>query len=267
MKRTWELVGVSKHFHTQVGGGRSRIVHHAVADVSLNVHEGERIAVIGESGSGKTTLSRVGLGLLAPDAGQVRLFGEDTASWGPRRWREARRGAQLLFQDPRAMLNPAMRLDQLLRESSRLHDPARDPARAADEILERVGLEGRGPALPHELSGGERRRAGIARLLLARPRLVVADEPTAGLDASLKAELVTLLLDRVGPGCSVVLISHDLPLVLWCCTRVLVMKDGRIVDRFATADVGRVAHHPHTEALLSASGLAPVRAPASESAP
>ncbi len=250
----WRLERVTKRFGraSWLGGTPP---HVAVQEASLEVAEGERVGLIGESGSGKTTLARVGLGLIPPDGGRISLFGEDTADWGPRRWRAARRHAQLLFQDPRAMLNPAMTLDQLLRESARLHDPDRACRAAAAEVLERVGLGGRGQALPHQLSGGERRRAGIARLLLAHPRLVVADEPTAGLDAALKAELAELLLDRVGPECAVVLISHDLPLVLWCCTRVLVLRAGRVVDTFATADLGRIAHHPHTLELLRAAGL------------
>jgi ABC-type glutathione transport system ATPase component len=250
----WRLEGVSKSYDG-ASWLRTGPRHPAVRDVSLEVAAGERVGLIGESGSGKTTLARVGLGLVPRDAGRVELLGEDTTGWSPRRWRAARHEAQLLFQDPRAMLNPAMRLGTLLRESARLHDPTRDADAAAAEVLARVGLAGREDALPHQLSGGERRRAGIARLLLARPRLVVADELTAGLDAALKAELVELLLDRVGRDCAVVLISHDVPVVLWSCTRVLVMNDGAIVDRFATADVGRTVHHPHTVALLQASGL------------
>lgn len=254
MSIVWRLDTVTKRFRS--GGWLSeRREHVAMRDVSLAVAEGDRVGVIGESGSGKTTLARVGLGLIAPDSGSVKLFGQDTAGWGRARWRAARHDAQLLFQDPRAMLNPSMTLGALLRESARLHDRNRDPAAAAESILARVGLEGRAGAYPGQLSGGERRRAGIARLLLARPRLVVADEPTTGLDAALKADLVQLLVDRVGARCAVVLISHDLPLVLWACSRVVVMQDGRVVDRFATEQVGRVEHHAHTIELLQAAGL------------
>jgi len=266
VSHAWELTGVTKRFRSRGWLGDQRPTHVAVSDATLTVEQGERVGIIGESGSGKTTLARVGLGLVAPEAGSIRLFGEDTSRWSARRWREARHDAQLLFQDPRAMLNPAMTLGQLLRESAHLHDRERDPREAAEEILAAVGLEGRDRALPGELSGGERRRAGIARLLLARPRLVVADEPTAGLDAALKAELVELLLDRVGVGCSVVLISHDLPMVLWCCTRVVVMNGGEIVDRFRTAQVGQVPHHPHTRELLRAAGVEEALDTAQESA-
>ena len=254
----WELVGVRKSF----GGGLvARAQHIAVDGVDLVVYEGERVGLVGESGSGKTTLVRAGLGLLPRDAGSVRLFGEDTATWGEARWRAQRRHAQLLFQDPKAMLNPAMTLGQLLRESSRLHRPEADAAREADAVLEQVGLAGRGGAFPGELSGGERRRAGIARLLLARPKLVVADEMTAGLDAALKATLLDLLFDRVGPSCAVVLISHDLPMVAWACERILVMHGGKIVDRFATAERGASDRHPYTVELMAAAGLGTEVAP------
>jgi ABC-type glutathione transport system ATPase component len=253
MQPVWEIEDLRKRY----GGGwlRLREPHVAVDGVSLTVNEGERVALIGESGSGKTTLARCGLGLVPRDGGAVRLFGEDTAGWGESRWRAARKHAQLLFQDPRAMLNPAMTLGQLLRESAALHRPAADPNKEAARVLSEVGLSGRDRALPGELSGGEMRRAGIARLLLARPKLVVADEPTAGLDAALKASLIELLLDRVGPRCAVVLISHDLPVVAWACERIVVMQAGRVVDAFRTSEMGS-GRHPYTVRLLAAAGMA-----------
>jgi ABC-type glutathione transport system ATPase component len=155
-----------------------------------------------------------------------------------------------------------MSLAALLDESARLHRPEANARHERQRALDEVGLGGRGEAYPHELSGGELRRAGVARLLLARPRLVVADEPTAGLDAALKASLVELLLERLGPRCAFVLISHDLPVVAWACDRMLVMKGGRIVDRFETAplrrgatDVGPAERDPVTERLLAAAGM------------
>lgn len=244
----WRLRGVSKTFRPRgLLGGRG---HPAVVDADLEVRPGERVAIIGESGSGKTTLARLGLGLVRPDAGTIALDGAPVT--GPLRGR----GAQLLFQDPRAMLNPGLSLGALLRESARVHQPDEDPARLAAEALERVGLGGRDGALPYELSGGERRRAGLARVLLARPRLLVADEPTAGLDAALKADLLELLVERAGPDCAVVVISHDLPLVLWACQRVVVMQAGRVVDRFAAATLHEHTPHPATAALLGAAGIA-----------
>lgn len=243
----WRLAGVRKRFSRRgLFGGAS---HLALDGVDIEVRAGERVAIIGESGSGKTTLARVGLGLIPADAGEIRLLGQIVR-------RSVRgRGAQLLVQDPRAMLNPGLSLGALLRESARRHQPGEDARTLAAKALDEVGLGGRASALPHELSGGERRRAGLARVLLARPSLLVADEPTAGLDAGLKADLIELMLERAGPDCAVVLISHDLPLVLWACQRVVVMEGGRVVDRFATASRGRHEPHAATAALLDAAGL------------
>ena len=169
----WRLTAITKSF----GGGwmSSRPGHLALDAASVAVEAGERVGIIGESGAGKTTLARIGLGLVPPDSGTIELFGEDATRWSSSQWRKARRHAQLLFQNPRAMLNARMTLGRLLRESAALHRPEADARAEALRVLEEVGLTGRDKAFPRELSGGERRRAGIARLLLAKPRLVVAD--------------------------------------------------------------------------------------------
>jgi peptide/nickel transport system ATP-binding protein len=248
----WELRGVGVTFRS---GLLARRAHPALRGIDLAVAPGERLAIIGESGSGKTTLARVGLGLVRPDAGTVHLLGADRTRASGGEWRALRSRAQLLFQDPGSMLNAAFPIGASLRESARLHRAGEDPRALVDEILHAVGLGGRGRALPSELSGGERRRAGLARVLLARPSLLVADEPTAGLDAALKADLLELMLERAGPDCAVVVISHDLPLVLFACTRVVVMQAGRIVDDFRPEALAGHAPHPATAALLAAAGL------------
>lgn len=153
------------------------------------------------------------------------------------------------------MLNPSMTIGQLLHESARLHRPGTPAAAHVREILAQVGLAGRESARPHQLSGGERRRAGIARILLARPRLILADEPTAGLDAPLKASILETLFENSAPESAIVLISHDLPMVAWACHRILVMYQGTIVDRFPTAALHHAERHPYTQQLLAASGL------------
>lgn len=252
MERVWELTGVQKRF-----AGADGRIHAAVAGVDLAVEQGERVGLIGASGSGKSTLARVGLGLLAFDAGSVRLFGEDTASWSRQRWAAVRSKAQVLFQDPRSMLNPWLPIGALLEESAALHRPGEDAATVASQVLASVGLQGRSDALSGELSGGERRRAGLARVLVSRPALLVADEPTAGLDAARKGELLELLLDGAGRECAVVLVSHDLAAVAWCCDRVVVMSDGRIVDEFAPTSLrtpGWRPRHALTTELLTARG-------------
>ncbi|TNE89109.1 MAG: ATP-binding cassette domain-containing protein [Deltaproteobacteria bacterium] len=249
----WQLANL--HVAYRSGPPWRPTQHDVLRGASLSVAAGERIGLIGASGAGKTTLIRAGLGLVPHDRGQVHLLGEDTAGWSARRWRASRHHAQLLFQSPRAMLHPTMPLARLLRESARLHRPEESAGKAVAEVLEAVGLRGRDHARAHELSGGERRRAGIARLLLAKPRLVVADELTAGLDASLKAEIVELLLDRVGPECAVVLVSHDLPLLTWSVDRIAVVDGGQVVESCDPAALASADRHPATRKLARDAGL------------
>lgn len=262
----WTLDNVSQSFPS--GPWFAPTVVNAVRGVSLQVEPGARLAIIGESGSGKSTLVRTGLGLLRPTAGSVHLFGNNTASWRESDWRSARHHAQLLFQDPAAMLHPAVALGVLLEESCRVHRPGVEAAPVVAELLEAVGLPGRQDARLHHLSGGEQRRAGIARVLMAETRLLVADEPTAGLDAALKADLVSLMLERAGPECAFVLVSHDLPLVLWACSQVAVMDAGELVDTFHVSNAQDPSRHPRTQALFAAAGIHPQAVPqALEGAP
>ncbi|MCO4743419.1 MAG: ABC transporter ATP-binding protein [Proteobacteria bacterium] len=233
-----------------------RVEEHPILNgASLDVAPGERVGLIGSSGAGKTTLIRAGMGLLKPDSGSVHILGEEATHWSPRQWTAARHRIQILFQSPRAMLHPTMPIARLLHESARLHRPGESSSKAVDEVLDAVGLSGRGGALAGQLSGGERRRAGIARLLLAKPSLVVADEPTAGLDASLKAEIVELLLDRLGPDCAVVLVSHDLPLVAWACSRVAVVDGGTVVESCDAQLLTAPERHAATRKLVRDAGL------------
>jgi peptide/nickel transport system ATP-binding protein len=227
----------------------------AVAGVDLELRRGEVLGLIGESGSGKTTLVRAALGLLPFDEGRVELLGRDLSCLSGSELRALRRDVQLVFQNPDSMLNPGLTVREHLDESARLHRPDSEPEDLVARTIRQVGLEQRLDALPRHLSGGEKRRVGVARVLIADPALVVADEPTAGLDAALKGSLIDLLLAARGQDRATLLVSHDLPLMAYACDRLLVMRGGEIVDRLRVDELGAVPHHPYTESLLMNAGM------------
>ena len=239
----------------------------ALDDVSLSVYEGEVVALIGESGSGKTTLGKVITRLTTVDEGEVFLDGEDLFALDRATLRERRRSIQMVFQNQTANLHPKMTVHEMLDESLRLHRPGLDAEQRkshADALLDRVGLSERADQRPTSMSGGERRRAGLARILATKPKLIVADEPTSGLDAAIKLQIIELLKELKGDALTYLLISHDLGLVRRIADRVVVMLKGRIVEEVAASELGKNrAHHPYTERLMRAVDLDRARKPAS----
>lgn len=238
------------------GGWLQGPAHHAVKGVSLTLPTGRVTGLIGESGSGKTSLVLAALGLV-PSTGGVRLLGEDLRAQSRPALRRLRARAQMIFQDPASMLNPGWSVRQHLRESAALHQSDRDAEHIIGKVARQVGLEQRLDALPGQLSGGEQRRAGVARVLLADPTLIIADEPTAGLDAALRAGLMDLILAAQSPERALLIVSHDLALIRYACEHVWVMYQGAIVESVATTELGRATHHPYTARLLDSAGLLP----------
>lgn len=245
-----ELDGIRVDFRTRHGAVS------AVDGVSLEVQHNEAVGLVGESGSGKSTLGRVALRLQPPTAGRVSFAGEDITSWRGAPLRALRRRFQLVLQDPLASLNPRMTVGAIVGEP--LHAlfgvrGAEQRARVA-AVLDRVHLPAHMVArYPHELSGGQAQRVGIARALVVQPDLVVADEPVSSLDASVAAQIMALLAElKAEEGIAYLVISHDLSLVRHLCERVAVMYLGRIVEEGPAERVFRSPSHPYTAALLSA---------------
>jgi peptide/nickel transport system ATP-binding protein len=229
----------------------------AVDGVSLELAAGETLAIVGESGSGKTTLARMLLRLIEPDSGELLLDGRDFLAARGAELRALRREMQMVFQDPFASLDPRMRVGAIVGEPLEIHEPrfGRSDRRArVVEVLRAVGLDEHALArYPHEFSGGQRQRIGIARALVLRPRLVVADEPVSALDVSVGAQILELLQDLQRDfALTYLLISHSLPVVAQLATRIAVMQGGRIVETGPAEQILRAPAHPYTQSLLAA---------------
>jgi len=257
MTTVLELEGVSKSFGSR-RRQRSQAEIRAVDDVSLTVEEGEVVALVGESGAGKSTLARLMLGLEQPDEGTVRFDGLDLAALSSRALRKARQRMHLVLQDPYQSLHPGLRVSSLVAEPLAIRRMSRaDRAEPIREAVEQVALH---PApvfcrrFPHQLSGGQRQRVALARALVAEPKLVVADEPTSMLDASLCAGILELILDiRDRFGTAFVYITHDLALARWVSDRMVVMRNGKIVEIGPSNDVVNCPCNDYTKLLLAAS--------------
>jgi len=230
---------------------------HAVNDVTLNIEKGRSFGVVGESGCGKSTLARLVMALDRPTSGSIRIHGEDVNALAPEALRKLRRRFQMVFQDPYGSLDPRHKVGRIVAEpldalESGI-DRAEREARIVD-VLASVGLKATDTdKYPHEFSGGQRQRIAIARALITRPDLIVADEPVSALDVSVQAQVLNLLMDlQARYGVTYLLISHDLAVVDYVCDEVAVMYLGRIVERGPSARLFERALHPYTRALLDA---------------
>ncbi len=229
---------------------------YAVNGVSFAIARGTSFGVVGESGCGKSTLARLAMGLEPPTAGAVRILGQDLAELAPKSLRQLRRHFQMVFQDPYSSLDPRHTVLRIVAEPLDALAPV-DAATRRDrvvETLEQVGLKASDTGkYPHEFSGGQRQRIAIARALVTRPDLIVADEPVSALDVSVQAQVLNLLQDLQDRfGVTYMLISHDLAVVEYVCDDVAVMYLGQIVEQGPATQIFANPAHPYTKALLDA---------------
>jgi oligopeptide/dipeptide ABC transporter ATP-binding protein len=237
----------------------------AVDGVSFDVRQGETLGVVGESGCGKSTLSRAVLNLIPPTTGAVTLMGRDITTADQKALRAARKDLQIVFQDPLASLDPRMTIGDSIAEPMRVFRPDFTHSQRDEEVAAMMQKAGLSPALinryPHELSGGQNQRVGIARAMILKPKLVICDEAVSALDISIRAQIIDLLIElQKEMGLAMIFISHDLAVVREISHRIMVLYLGRVMEQADRDQLYGDPRHPYTKALLSAAPIPdPVR--------
>jgi len=252
-----EVRDLHKHFHMGGQGlfGKPQVLR-AVDGISLDIHRGETLGLVGESGCGKSTVARTIVGLLRATSGSVRFEGQELCGLSRSQWQPYRRRIQMIFQDPYASLDPRQTVSSILMEPLRIHriGKPRDRRLHAMRLLDAVGLNPRHAyRYPHEFSGGQRQRIGVARALALEPDLIICDEPVSALDVSIQSQVINLLKElQERFNLAFLFIAHDLAVVRHICRRVAVMYLGRVVEIADRDTLFEKPRHPYTRALLSA---------------
>jgi peptide/nickel transport system ATP-binding protein len=251
-----EVVDLTRHFPVRNHFGRRTGWIRAVDGVCLQVWPGETLGLVGESGCGKSTFGKTVMGIYPPTAGEIRFLGREIGRLPARERRRVAKDLQYVYQDPGASLDPRWKIGRLLHEPLKIHTALSRVEREREiaTILRAVGLpDAHLDLYAHELSGGQQRRVGLARILTLRPQMVILDEPTSGLDVSVQASVLKLFRSLQETfALTYVFISHDLAVVRAVCSRLAVMYLGKIVELGDTAAVFARPRHPYTQSLLAA---------------
>ncbi|HKJ63260.1 MAG TPA: dipeptide ABC transporter ATP-binding protein [Hyphomicrobiales bacterium] len=252
-----EVSNLSKEFFIagSIFGGMRKLS--ALSDISFSVTKGETLAIVGESGCGKSTLGRTILRLIESTDGQILWEGKDLAAFDDETLRMQRRNMQIIFQDPIASLDPRMTVGQIIGEPLTIFEKTLSKAERAEKIRAIMTTVGLTPEMvnryPHEFSGGQAQRIGIARALVSRPDLLICDEPVSALDVSIQAQIINLLIElKQQFQLTMLFISHDLSVVRYIADRVLVLYLGRVMEIAPKSKLFSTPMHPYTRALLSA---------------
>jgi oligopeptide transport system ATP-binding protein len=252
-----KVENLSKYFSISAGAFSRPLQLKALQDISFTVKRGETLGIVGESGCGKSTLGRCILQLLTPDDGRVLWLGQNIAALPPEEMRKHRKDLQIIFQDPLASLNPRMTVGEIIADPLRSLMPELKAKERRERVLRTMEAVGLLPEMinryPHEFSGGQAQRIGIARALITEPKLIVCDEPVSALDVSIQAQILNLLADLKDQfGLTLIFISHNLSVVRHVSDRIMVLYLGRIVELAEGDALYDDPKHPYTRALLTA---------------